>query len=148
MKSLFKSLSAIILFVLPSCSLTKKAESQNNATIIAVDHDYNEVSDYELLWDTMFDVDSAFYYVYFYSLTCNHCAEIKNYMIEKALQQGNIYFIKSTSRDQLTTDQNKSKNAENPGDIWILGYPSLIAISNKKCSKNLAGISQIKQELK
>ena len=148
MKSLFKSLTAIMLFLLPSCSLAKKPESQNNATILIEDHDYNEVSDYELLWDTMFDVDSAFYYVYFYSLTCNHCDEIKNYMIEKALERGNIYFIKSTSRDQLTTDQNKSKNAENPEDIWILGYPSLITISNKKCTKNLAGISQIKQELK
>lgn len=148
MKSLFKPLTAIMFFVLPSCSLAKKPESQNNETIIAEDHDYNEVSDYELLWDTMFDVDSAFYYVYFYSLTCNHCAEIKNYMIEKALERGNIYFIKSTSRDQITTDQNKSKNAENPGDIWILGYPSLITISNKKCTKTLAGISQIKQELK
>ena len=148
MKSLFKSLTAIMLFLLPSCSLAKKPESQINATILAKDHDYNEVSDYELLWDTMFDVDSAFYYVYFYSPTCNHCDEIKNYMVEKALERGNIYFIKSTSRDQLTTDQNKSKNAENPGDIWILGYPSLITISNKKCTKNLAGISQIKQELK
>ena len=148
MKLLFKTLSAIMLFTLPSCSLTKKTETQNNDTIIAEERSYSEVSDYELLWDTMFDVESSFYYVYFYSLTCNHCAEIKNYMIEKALERGNIYFIKSTSRDQLTTDQNKSKNAENPGDIWILGYPSLIVISNKKCTKNLAGISQIKQELK
>lgn len=137
-----------MLFTLPSCSLTKKTESQNNDTTIAEERSYSEVSDYELLWDTMFDVESPFYYVYFYSLTCNHCAEIKNYMIEKALERGNIYFIKSTSRDQLTTDQEKSKNAENPGDIWILGYPSLIAISNKKCTKNLAGVSQIKQELK
>lgn len=148
MKLLFKTLSTIMLFTLPSCSLTKKTESQNNDTTIAEERSYSEVSDYELLWDTMFDVESPFYYVYFYSLTCNHCAEIKNYMIEKALERGNIYFIKSTSRDQLTTDQEKSKNAENPGDIWILGYPSLIAISNKKCTKNLAGVSQIKQELK
>ena len=148
MKLLFKTLSAVMLFALPSCSLTKETEPVNSDTTVAEDRSYSEVSDYELLWDTMFDVESSFYYVYFYSLTCNHCAEIKNYMIEKAIEQGNIYFIKATSHDQLTTDQNKSKNAENPGDIWILGYPSLLLIANKKCTKNLAGISQIKQELK
>ena len=81
-------------------------------------------------------------------MTCNHCQELKKYIIEKAQERGDIYFVKGSSKNQLTNDSNKLIGAENPGDFYILGYPTLALISNKKCTKNLAGITQIKTELK
>ena len=135
--------------VLAGCSLQEKqSETPVDEVVIPISHEYSEVSDYELTWQTMFDVDEEHYYVYIYSTTCTHCEELKNYIIEKALNRGDIYFVKGSSKDQVTTDSKKLIGAENPGDIYILGYPSLLLISNHKCTKNLAGSSQIKSELK
>ena len=145
LKNLLKLIPAITLF---SCSQESTIVEPSKQTVISAQHDYSEVKDYELMWETMFEVDSNFYYVYFYSTTCNHCEELKNYIVGKALENENIYFVKGSSKDQIGNDPNKSKFAENPGDIWILGYPSLLQISNHKCTKNLAGINQIKGELK
>ena len=146
---MFKSLIFLSsIFCLAGCFEKTNEEKQESTPEVVINHDYNEVSDYELTWETMFDVDSDLYYVYFYSPSCTHCADLKNYIIGKALTNENIYFVKGSSKDQIGNEADKVKNAENPGDIWILGYPSLIQISKHKCTKNLAGINQIKAELK
>lgn len=144
-KNILKIVPVIMLF---SCSQESSVVETKTQTVVTTDHSYSEIKEYELMWETMFEVDSNSYYVYFYSTTCSHCEELKNYIIGKALEKGNIYFVKGSSKDQIGNDPNKSKFAENPGDIWILGYPSLLQISNHKCTKNLAGITQIKGELK
>ena len=139
----------ITAFILFGCqSKTIKDNPVSLETKTQTEHNYEEVSDYELFWESIFDVSETNYYVYFYSSTCSHCEELKNYVIEKALNRGDIYFVKGTSKDQITNDQNKAINAGNPGDIWILGYPTLLKITNHKSSKNLVGINQIKAELK
>ena len=148
MKSIRLVLCLVALFPVSSCSFDRSNDVVIENKEVEVERSYSEVKNYELLWDSMFDVESNNYYVYIYSITCSHCAEIKNYMIETAIERGDIYFLKATSKDQLTNDPKKAINAENPGDIWILGYPSLLLISNKKCVKNLAGNTQIKTELK
>ena len=131
------------------CSLQEKqSETTIDEVVIPISHEYSEVSDYELTWETIFNVDEENYYVYIYSTTCTHCEELKNYIIEKALNRGDIYFVKGSSKDQVTTDTKKLIGAENPGDIYILGYPSLLLILSHKCTKNLAGSPQIKSELK
>ena len=145
--------SKCLLFLLPlsifsACSFKTETKDTYESEEIKVSHNYAEIKNYELMWDTMFDVDSNDYYVYFYSTSCNHCEELKDYMIEKALLTKNIFFVKGSNKDQIGNDPKKSKYAENPGDIWILGYPSLLKITDHKCLKNLAGITQIKGELK
>ena len=141
----------LILLLVPillfGCNESEPQKQYNDEEIIPVAHEYSEISDYELTRETIFDVDEDKYYVYFYSLTCSHCEELKNFIVEKALERGDIYFVKGTSKDQITTNPNKSIGAGNPGEIWILGYPSLLQISSQKCTKNLAGITQIKSEL-
>ena len=142
-----KSLLFVLPILLVGCSSLQENQKSEQEIIIPVDHDYSEVSDYDLTWETIFDVDDLQYYVYIYSSTCNHCFELKNFIIEKALDRGDIYFVKGTSKDQLTNDSKKLIGAEIRDDIWILGYPSLLKIVNKKVVKNFAGIAQIKNEL-
>ena len=143
------SICFIVALTCAACfSTTKKEEYVIEDAEVPTERSYDEVSDYELVREAMFDVDSDKYYVYFYSMTCNHCEEIKNYIIEKSLERGDIYYIKGTSKDQVTNDTKKLIGAENLADFYILGYPTLALISNKKCTKNLAGIVQIKAELK
>ena len=134
----------------PGCT-SKTEETRTNIIeddVIPIEHNYSEVEEYQIVWDKMFDVELTTYYVYFYSTTCSHCQELKNYIIEKALDNKNIFFVRASNKDQITNDPKKIKFAENPGDIWILGYPSLVKIVEKKSVKNLAGITQIKTELK
>ena len=139
----------LINLTLYGCKNNQIIVSSNSAqTDIPREYNYKEVSDYELVWDSIFDVESTNYYVYFYSTTCSHCEELKNFIVETALNRGDIYFVKATSKDQLTNDTKKLIGAGIPEDIWILGYPSLLKISNKKVTKNLAGTNQIKAELK
>ena len=149
MKKLKRLKFLLMIFLLNGCS----AEDQNTVVfeeenvIIETQRSYDEITDYELVWENIFDVDSENYYVYFYSTTCSHCQEMKNYMIGKALERKDIYFIKGSSKDQITNDLKNQKYAENPEDIWILGYPTLIKIVSKKCIKYCTGTSQIKAEL-
>ena len=140
----------LFVILLSGCFEEKTTQTKTNVedVVVPLERDYSEVSDYELTWDSMFDVDSNHYYIYFYSVSCNHCAEIKNFIIERALERGDVYFVKGTSKDQLTTDSKKLINAEKPANFYILGYPSLALILNKKCIKNIAGTAQIKNELK
>ena len=146
---LIKLLNAFIV-ICSGCSFVsnQKQEEQTIDIEIPFDHDYQEVSDYELTWESMFDVNDENYYVYFYSSSCSHCLELKNYIIKKAIDRGDIYFVKGSSKDQITNDSKKLIGAEIPGDFYILGYPTLALISNKKCTKNMAGVAQIKAELK
>lgn len=131
----------LTLLLLGGCSLTTKQETEPtiNDFIVPVDHEYSEVGDYMITWDKMFDLDLDVYYVYFYSSGCSHCSEIKNFMIEKALEEKNIYFSKSSAKDILRKDTQSSIGAGFAGDISILGYPSLIKIEDGICTKNVAG---------
>lgn len=138
----------LVPLLLCGCSAAENQDEVYEEEIIPVEHNYSEVSDFELTWETIFDVGEENYYVYFYSLTCSHCEELKNFIVETALERGDVYFVKGTSKDQITNDPKKAIGAENPGEIWILGYPSLLKITNQKCAKYLVGITQIKSELK
>ena len=139
-----------VLGLLVACNFNQQTENNNFYEPVEVksDHNYEEIKEYEIMRETMFDVGVVSYYVYFYSTTCNHCDEIKNFMIEKALERKDIYFVKGSSKDKITNNEKLLIGAENPENFYILGYPTLALIRNKKCVKNLAGITKIQQELK
>lgn len=109
-----------------------------------VNHNYYEVSSYEISWQRIFDVPKETYYVYCYQLTCSHCEELKDYIIVKALELKNIYFVRSSAAVILSSDISGTIGAQNVSQLSILGYPSLLEISNKRVTKNLAGKSPIK----
>ena len=139
-----------VLGLLVACNFNHQTEDKNfyEPVEIKPDHKYEEIKEYEIMRETMFDVGVVSYYVYFYSTTCNHCDEIKNFMIEKALEREDVYFVKGSSKDKITNNEKLLIGAENPENFYILGYPTLALIRNKKCVKNLAGINKIQQELK
>ena len=149
MKTLIKIQILACLICLNGCGTKNEIPTsyEEEDIVIDVERNYDEVADYQLVWDSIFDVDESNYYVYFYSTSCSHCKEIKNFMIKRALEREDIYFVKGTSKDQITNDPKKQKYAENPGDIWILGYPTLIKIVSKKCIKYCTGTAQIKAEI-
>ena len=145
----FKIKLASMIFLISGCTFNQQETSYyEQEETPEVERNYSDVSEYELTWEAIFDVNEDQYYVYVYSTTCSHCDELKNYIVEKALQREDVYFIKGTSRDQITSDSSKLIGAQKSDDVWILGYPSLLKISSQKVTKNLAGVNQIKSELK
>ena len=142
-----------IICLLPSlfvfgCEQKRKETEKKDNIIVPVPHEYSEIKDYSISWSETFDTEMDSYYLYFYSISCSHCVELKDFIIGKALERHDIFFVKNSSQDQFTEDENKSIGAENPGDIWILGYPSLLKIESKICTKSIAGNSKIIEELK
>lgn len=149
MNKIIKQLLFINLFFLGGCDFAVYEKSYENYDIskVPLDHDYDEIKEFELSFDSIFEPLEKSYFVYFYSLTCSHCTQIKNFIIEKAIETREIYFVKASNQIILKDDVLSTIGAGKIDDIGILGYPSLLKIENKIVIKNVAGITPIKELL-
>ena len=133
-----------------SCSLTKKEEKfipQNNV-VIETSHEYFEVENFYINWKDILVQNKDIYYVYIYSQTCSHCLDLKNWIIEKALERQDIFFMKGTNKDVIATDVSNTIGITSIENLAILGYPTMLKIQDKTLVKNEAGNSKIKDLLK
>lgn len=140
----------LIIPLLVGCKSTEVVHNtiEENTPIIEIDHEYNEVDYMHIEWEEIFNGGSDPYYVYFYSITCSHCENLKNEIIEIALNRNDIFFVKASNKIVLKNDVIYTIGAGNIRDFAILGYPSLIKIENNICVKNVAGRTQILNALK
>ena len=146
-----KTIPLSLMVILTGCSFEKDISKNSVAfdpNIVEIEHDYSEILEYQIKWENIFKIEVENYYVYFYSLSCSNCQEIKNFMIERALERKDIYFIKSSNEIPIQNDVKSTIGAQNVVDFAILGYPALIKIEDGKCTKNIAGKSQILTLLK
>ncbi len=136
--------------LLGGCSFTKKEEKIDVSNIIIpdADHEYYEVEKYFINWESIFKENIDTYYVYIYSTNCNHCQELKNLMIERALTRGDIYFVKGSNKDAIRNDVSDTIGATNVNQVAIMGYPTVLKIDHKILVKNVAGNSKIMDLLK
>lgn len=141
----------ILLFttaLLTGCSLAPNQEAKDEISVVEVSHhNYFEVDDKSVAWNKVFDVAVSDYYLYYYSPSCSHCSDLKDWIIETALNRGDIYFVKASENDIISKDVSSSINATTSDKIIILGYPSMIQIINKTVVKNVAGKTKIQELL-
>lgn len=139
----------IFPIILGGCSFTKTEQKSviPAIEIPEVNHEYFEVEIFTLNWEDIFFENNSPYYIYVYSTSCSHCQELKNWIIEKALDRGDIFFVKSTNKIPLSGDVSSSIGATKVEDISLLGYPSMLKINEKTVVKNVAGSSKIKDLL-
>lgn len=129
------------LFLFTSC---QKEESQSEY----VSHSYEEVKDYFITFDTIFDLEIDFYYVYFFSYQCVHCNNIKNEMIDYALKFNDMYFCHFESSFPRCEDKNYSLvGLTNVDDICLVGTPELVKIKNKTIIDYMLGEQEIMFEI-
>ena len=135
--------------LLSGCGSTKKEPEKDieNIVIPEVERNYGEVTHLLIDWDDVFEVTKSQYFVYYYSVNCSHCSEMKNWIIEQALNRDDIFFVKGSAKDKLRNDVTGTISATKVEDIAILGYPSCIEFKDKKVAKNVAGKSKIIQLL-
>ena len=140
----------IFPILLGGCTITKKEEKINvsNIVIPEADHEYFEVENYFINWENILKQNNEVYYVYFYSLTCSHCQELKNWIIERALVRGDVFFVKGSNKDTIKSDVASTIGATSVDEVAIMGYPSLLKIVNKTVTLNAAGNTKIIELLK
>ena len=108
-----------------------------------VKHEYSEISKFRISWNETYSQELDDYYVYYFSRTCSHCQEIKNFMITKALEREDIFFVESSSDDVIKNNVDSTLYSSSAEFLAILGYPSLVEIKDKILVKNVAGIDKI-----
>lgn len=146
---MIKKIFILFISIFPSCSIASNSIKSNSDSSIdeSINHSYKEIENKKIIWNCMIFEANSPYYIYFYSLNCAHCNQIKNKIIEYALKYENIYFIED-SKDILFGDDIDSTIGESrPEDIYIKGFPSLIEIESKKCVLNIYGNNQIINKL-
>ena len=127
----------------PSIFTSKTSES----TPEIVEHDYREIASKKIDWNDMFLIDKNEYQIYFYSLTCAHCKNLKNFVIEYALINDDLFFIEANEKVVIKNDVSDTIGATSISQMGILGYPSLVKIEQKVCVFNVAGESEIVSKL-
>lgn len=147
-----KFLLIISILFLTSCVEQNSTISFSSISSVAIsneiEHEYSEISYYRLNWNEIFNVEKDNYYVYLFSTTCSHCSSIKNKIIEFALNNRNVYFIEDSAEIIFKNDVNYTIGLTSFENLAILGFPSLLKITNKILNKNIAGTEKIINELK
>lgn len=137
-----KLLLSIALLLLTCCSNPKPSYQCEIR-----EHDYDEIVDQIISWENIFSIKQNDYYCYIFSTRCSHCNNIKNLVIETALQMDNFYFVLFDSTIPISGDVENTIGAMSCSDISILGTPTLLRIENSTLTMNIAGEKQITEYL-
>ena len=140
MRTIFSKLTFFpCLFAIVSCNYKSKTiENSENTS-----HDYGEISSHEIMWKDLFSIGIPQYFVYFYSPTCSHCNEIKQTIIEYALSDERMYFVKYSDEITISPFVGDTIGATTIEEVSIMGTPSLIEITDGVLTKNIAGTNAI-----
>ena len=123
--------------------------NQNPESISALtNHEYSEIKHLKIFWSQIFLIEKDSYYVYLYSETCSHCAQIKNSVIEYALSNiSNTYFVQESSSVVIDEVKAMNINVLKLEDLGIRGYPTLLSLKKKVVTNQYSGVTAIKNEL-
>lgn len=148
MRYIAKTIFIGLTLLLMSCATSKNESNERVVTYTSdfVSHSYEEIKDKEILYSNIFGIDSNSYYVYFYSSTCSHCANLKEFIISTALDRGDIYFVKASDEINFLKSVEETIGLSSVEGFGILGYPSLIKIEEHIITKNIAGVLPIRSE--
>ncbi|MGM9874098.1 MAG: hypothetical protein ACI31G_04195 [Bacilli bacterium] len=134
------------ILLLPIFTSCHKNNDESSLLNNAKNHSYEEVKDYFITFDEIFLKEEYSYYVYFFSYQCVHCNNIKNEVIEYALNENNerIYFIHFESDFPRCDDIHFSLVGINKiEDVCLVGTPSLLEIKDKQISEYRLGEEEV-----
>ena len=132
------------LLLLPAICCLMACSQPNNASSLAeyIEHDYLEIKDKEIIWSDLFSKGDH-YYCYIYSEYCTHCEQIKNQVIEKALNMDNFFLIHFQKNIPVLTDISATIRETDINKMGILGTPTLIEIENQAVNQHAAGEKEV-----
>ena len=118
------------------CSTPKTSEK--------VTYDYDDIQTH-IEWNEVFSQSDSDYLVYFYSLTCGHCKEIKEDILSYYFKNKPVmYFVEtSNSKDARFGPGGELIGIGDVDNFFIFGTPFLIRVITKKVSEYYSGVKQI-----
>ena len=137
-------LPLLSLVLLSSCVSPQEQSSYK-------DHSYEEVSNKLITYDQAFSVTEEDHFIYFYQETCHSCEEIKNEVIDFALNvSSHFYFVIGDVTIPHTysfEDINKTIGSSKVEDVFVGVTPQLVVIKEGKIAKNIIKNIYIEEEL-
>ena len=130
----------MLLFTLPLIGCTKRT----GVTSEMIVYDYSDVSDKAIEWKQLFDIEKELYFVYIYSLTCPHCKEIKQDVLNGSINDGwDIYYIEYNSEIPIGERKEQYIGVSNYEDMAIIGVPTLLEIKEHTLNEMYIGSTSI-----
>ena len=136
-----KKLTLLLLPLLIGCSSTKiEANKKDEQKSL----DYTDFEELNLEWKNLFLPAKSQYFVYIYSLSCLHCAHIKKEVLTMVEEHQELFYLTEYS-DEIPTSFNVAETIgkEKIEEIYIMGTPTLMQITNHYVSLNIAGEKEI-----
>ena len=108
-----------------------------------VTYDYSDVETQIIDWCDIFSQLEDNYSVYFYSVTCGHCAEIKQSILSYYFLNKEVMYFSRTSEETVFGTKTDLIGVSDLEDFHIFGTPFLINVTNHTVSNYYAGVSEI-----
>ena len=136
-----KFLTLLLVPLLAGCS-SSKGEASNLDELDALD--YSDFADLNLEWKNLFSPAKSQYFVYIYSNLCLHCANIKKEVLGAIKDNKELFYLMEYTSD-IPTSFNVSETIgkEKIEEVFIMGTPTLIEITNHYIGLNIAGEKEI-----
>ena len=139
-----KCLSLLPILILASCSAVEDTSSY-------AEHSYEEIASYKINADQVFSISEEEHYIYYYQETCHSCQEIKNIVIDFALNYTpKMYFVEAdvnTPTHYTFEEINQTLKSNKIEDVFVGVTPQLAFIKDGKIEKNIIETINIEQEL-
>ena len=140
-----KILPLLSILLLSGCS------ASNSSSTSYQEHSYDEVKNLMISYDQSFSISENDHFIYFYQETCHSCQEIKDEVIDFAINKyAEIYFVAATEETPHNYDYqeiNQTLGSSNVEDVFVGVTPQLALIKNGKIEKNIINPIYIEEEL-
>ncbi len=141
MRAIFmKKIILLLIIVFVGCSSTNKNTESKKI------YDYSDVTTH-IEWKDTFNQQETLYFVYFYSVSCSYCNELKEDFLNYYFSANEkIYFVEtSSSPDARFGNVASLKGVGCLDELVIYGTPALISINDRIIDEYYFGLTQIRE---
>ena len=100
-----------------------------HANIISKEYDYSDVTTH-IDWIDVFSQAEDLYFVYFYSLTCGHCKEIKQEILSYYFSSNETIYFVQADENTVYGSSGELIGVSDISNLFIYGTPFLIKLEN------------------
>lgn len=130
----------VLLAILFSISVKTCEEKGEEKT-----YDYDDFTELKISWKNLFSPAKSQYFVYFYSVYCSHCNNVKDDILPLIYANKEYFYLMEYKPEiPIEIDAYLTIGKSQLDEIWILGTPSLIGIVDGAVNLNIGGEKSIK----
>lgn len=115
-----------------------------HANIISKDYDYSDVTTH-IDWIDVFSQAEDLYLVYFYSLTCGHCKEIKQEVLSYYFSSNETIYFVQADENTVYGSSGELIGVSDVSNLFIYGTPFLIKLENHVIVEYYGGEKEIRE---